>query len=158
MTIKSGIFAGILALIVAFMSEIPIYPPENWVISFRILAFDNIEIFFWGYLIDGIIPVTTVWGYIPEALISVCLWLIIFFIGLSSILASTTKAKVNNSLKLFKINILLLSIILIVFGIIIFFLLLEDIVSFFNVIGFGYYFIIVILILNIIALKNLKKE
>lgn len=158
MTIKSGIFAGILSLLLAFIAKIPLYPPENWALTFRIFSLDNLEFYFWGYLVDGNIAFTSVVGVIPEAIISVCVWLMICYIGLSSIFASTNEAKATNSIKLFQINILLLSIILLVFGIIIFFILLENFALFFNVIGFGYYFIIIVLILNIIALKNLKKE
>ena len=157
MAIKSGIFAGILALIITFIAEIPIYLPEDLILSFKLFASENIDFYFWGYIIDGGTIITTLIGSILESFISLCLWLIIFFIGVSSIMASTKKAKLNNSLKLFKINILLSSLILIIFGIIIFFLVLVNIASFFNVVGFGYYFVIIILILNIFALKSLKK-
>ena len=158
MAIKSGIFAGILALVLAFIAEIPIYPPENLIMSFKIFASENIDFYFWGYILNGGTIVTTLIGLIPESFISLCIWLMIFFIGISSIMASTMKAKFNNSLKLFKINILLSSLILIIFGIIIFFLVLVNIASFLNVVGFGYYFTIIILILNIFALKSLKKS
>ena len=158
MAIKSGIFAGILALVLAFIAEIPIYPPENLIMSFKIFASENIDFYFWGYILNGGTIVTTLIGLIPESFISLCIWLMIFFIGISSIMASTMKAKFKNSLKLFKINILLSSLILIIFGIIIFFLVLVNIASFLNVVGFGYYFTIIILILNIFALKSLKKS
>ncbi|MBA7680863.1 hypothetical protein ES703_89184 [subsurface metagenome] len=158
MAIKSGIFAGILALIIAFIAEIPIYPPENLIMSFKIFASENINFYFWGYILNGGTIITTLIGLIPESFISLCIWLMIFFIGVSSIMASTKKSKFNNSLKLFKINILLSSLILIIFGIIIFFLVLVNIAFFLNVIGFGYYFTIIILILNLFALRSLKKE
>lgn len=158
MALKSGIFAGILALILAFISKIPIFPPENWAMDFKIFSLNNIDFYFWGYLIDGEAAFTATIGAIPESLISISVWLMIFLIGLNSIMASTSKAKLNNSRKLFNINILLSMLILIVFGTIIIFLITEEITSFFNIIGFGYYFTIIILILNIIALKNLKKE
>ncbi|NVM34659.1 MAG: hypothetical protein HWN81_03625 [Candidatus Lokiarchaeota archaeon] len=158
MAIKSGIIAGIIALILTFIAEIPIYPPEDLILRFKIFASENIDFYFWGYIIDGGVIITTLIGSIPESFISLCLWFIIFFIGVSSIMASTRKAKLNNSLKLFKINILLSSIILIIYGLIIFFIILVNIASFLNVVGFGYYFTIIILILNIIALKKLNKE
>ena len=158
MAIKSGIFAGILALILAFIAEIPIYPPENLILSFKIFAFENIDFYFWGYILNGGTIITTLIGTIPESFISLCIWLMIFLVGVSSIMASTKKAKFNNSLKLFKINILLSSLILIIFGIIIFFLVLVNIALFFNVIGFGYYFTLIILILNLFALRSLKKK
>ncbi|MEE9379347.1 MAG: hypothetical protein V3V33_15085 [Candidatus Lokiarchaeia archaeon] len=157
MAIKSGIFAGILALILAFIAEIPIYPPENLIMSFKIFSSENIDFYFWGYILNGGTTVTTLIGLIPESFISLCIWLMIFFIGVSSIMASTKKAKFSNSLKLFKINILLSSLILIIFGVIILFLVLVNITFFFNVVGFGYYLTIIILILNIFALKSLKK-
>ncbi|MFX0001269.1 MAG: hypothetical protein ACFE9Q_12035 [Candidatus Hodarchaeota archaeon] len=157
-TIKIGIIAGIFALLLAFIAKIPIYPPENLVLSFNIFTIDNLEYFFWGYLVNGTTAYTAVGGSISEVIISTSIWLMIFYIGLSSIFASTNKAKLHNSIKLFKINILLLSIILLIFGIIIFFILLVDFALFLYVIGFGYYFIIIILILNVTSLKILKQD
>jgi len=157
MAIKKGIFAGIIALFLAFIAVIPIYPPNSWVLSFKIFSFENTDFYFWGYVINGSQAVTTTLGFLPESLISVSLWLIILLIGVSSIMASTKKATFNNSLKLFKINILMSVLFLTLFSLIIFFIGLNDPSSILNVIGFGYYFIIVILILNIFALKTLKK-
>ena len=158
MVIKTGIFGGITALILAFIAEIPIYPPNDLVLSFKIFSFDDTDFYFWGYLINNAAAFTSTLGFIPESLISVSIWLIIFLIGLNSIFASTKKAKFDNSLKLFKINILLSVLFLTIYGIIIFFLIIADINSIFNVIGFGYYFIILVLILNVLALRTLKKK
>ena len=157
MSLKSGIFAGIIAYIVAFIYEIPIYPPENWVIDFKIFTFKNADFYFWGYVTNENIVLTSIIGFLPESLISIIIWLMVFYIGLSSIMASTSKAKSVNSLKLFKINILLLILLLSIFGIIIVILILEDLNSLFNIIGLGYYLTITVLILNIIALKKAKK-
>ena len=158
MAIKSGITAGVFALLLAFIAVIPIYPPNNWVLSFKIFSFENTDFYFWGYVINGSQAVTTTLGFLPESLISVSLWLIILLIGVSSIMASTKKAKFNNSLKLFKINILMSVLFLTLFSLIIFFVALNDLSLILNVIGFGYYFIIVIFILNILALKTLKNS
>jgi hypothetical protein len=127
-------------------------------LSFNIFAIDNLEFFSWGYLVNGSIPYTAIGGSLLEVIISSCVWIIVFYIGISSIFASTSKANIQNSIKLFQINILLLSILLFVFGIIIFLILLENFTLFLNVIGFGYYFIIMILMLDLTALKILKQE
>jgi len=71
-------------------------------------------------------------------------------------MASTSKANLNNSLKLFKLNILLLILILIIFSWMGVTLILEDLDSLFDIIGLGYYLTISILILNIIAVKKVK--
>ena len=158
MTLKSGILAGILALLLAFIAEIPLYPPENWALNFKIFSINNLEFYFWGYIIDGNIAFTSVGGTLSEVIISACIWFMIFYIGISSIFASSKEAKQYNSIKLFQINILLLSITLLIFGIIIFFIVLENLALFLTIIGFGYYFVIIILVLNILALKNLRKK
>jgi hypothetical protein len=158
MVIKSGVFAGIFALILAFIAEIPIYPPNDLIISLKIFSFNDTDFYYWGYILNNGMAFTSTLGFVPESLISVSIWLILILIGLNSIFASTKKALINNSLKLFKINILLTVLFLTVFGIIIFFLILTDISSGLNVIGVGYYFIILILILNILALRTLKKK
>ena len=71
-------------------------------------------------------------------------------------MASTSKANLNNSLKLFKLNILLLILILIIFSWMGVTLILEDLDSLFDIIGLCYYLTISILILNIIAVKKVK--
>ncbi|MFX1570775.1 MAG: hypothetical protein ACFFCV_20750 [Promethearchaeota archaeon] len=157
MTIKSGIVAGIFTLILSFVAKIPIYPPENLELSFSIFILNNLECYSWGYLINGNMAYTAVGGNISEVIISAGIWIMFFYIGICSIFASTNKVKLSNSIKLFQINILLLSIILLIFGIIIFFILLMNFALFLYVVGFGYYFTIMILLLNIIALKTLKK-
>lgn len=157
MALKSGIFAGIIAYIIAFVAEIPIYPPENWVINFKLFSLNNTVFYYWGYTIKGQGVFTSLLGSFPESLISVFVWLFVFIIGLNSIMASTSKANVNNSLKLFRLNILLLILLLSIFGWIIVILILEDFRSFFDIIGLGYYLTISVLILNIIALKKAKK-
>lgn len=156
MVIKTGIFAGFISLILAFIAEIPIFPPNNLVLNLKIFSFESTDFYFWGYITDGFAFTSTI-GFIPESLISIVIWLILLLIGLNSIMASTKKAKFNNSLKLFKINILFSVLFLTIFSLVIFFLILDDFTSTLNVIGFGYYSIILILILNIFALKTLKK-
>ena len=47
MVIKTGVFAGIIALILAFIAEIPIYLPNDLVLSFKIFSFDNTDFYFW---------------------------------------------------------------------------------------------------------------
>lgn len=154
----SGIVAGVIALILALLYQIPIYPPNYWALDFKIFSSENTYFYFWGYVIDGKIASTSLIGQIPESLTSILIWLMIFFVGLSSILASSKKSKKVNSLRIFRINILFLTLILSIFGMIIIVLLIEDLSLILNIIGLGYYLIILILVLNIVSLKQLKKE
>lgn len=158
MTLKSGISAGIIAFIITFIAEIPIYPPENWVISFELFSLNKTNFYYWGYKTNEQRVFTPFLGSFPESLIYVCIWSFIFIIGLNSIMASTSKANLSNSLKLFKLNILLLLLILSIFSWIEIILILEDLGSFFDIIGLGYYLTIIVLILNIIAVKKVKKD
>jgi len=158
---KTGIFAGIMAFILAFIHEIPIFPPGNFLLNFHIFTLDNVYYYYWGYVINGTTGYSSIALLPIENLFALLIWLMIFLIGLISIMASTTKARFSNSIKLYKISILLILLLLSIFGIIIIFSILEellvDIFVFLNVFGLGYYMLIIILILNIIALKKLKK-
>ena len=158
MIIKKGIIAGIIALMVAFIAEIPIFPPNNLVLNLKIFSFESTDFYIWGYITYSGSAFTSTIGFIPESLISITVWLMLIMIGLNSIMASTKKAKFNNSLKLFKINILISVLFLTIYSLVIFFLVFDNFTIILNVIGFGYYFIILILILNILALKRLKKK
>ena len=155
---KSGIIAGVIALILVLLYQIPIYPPNYWAIDFKLFSSQNTSFYFWGYVIDGKVAFITLIGQIPESLTSILIWLMIFFVGLSSIMASTKKSKKKNSLRIFRINILFLTLILSIYGVIIIFLLIEDISIILDVIGLSYYLTILILVLNIVSLKQLKKE
>ncbi|MHA2008334.1 MAG: hypothetical protein ACXABO_04175 [Promethearchaeota archaeon] len=155
---KSGIFAGVIALTLALLYQIPIYPPNYWAIDFKIFSIQNINFYFWGYVINGTTAFTQFIGQIPESLISILIWLMIFFVGLSSIMASTKKSNKTNSLRLFRINTLFLVLILSIYGAVIIFLLLNDLSIILDVIGLGYYLTILILVLNLVSLKQLKKE
>jgi len=157
---KTGIVAGILALILTFFQEIPIYPPNDWVLNLRLLVFDNLNIYIWGYLSNNQALSPILLGS-PENLVALALWLILLLIGVSSVFASTTKAKIGNSLKLYKINIVLTGLLLVIFGTSIILLVLANLSIILEIIGYGYYILIIVLILNIIALKkitSLKEE
>jgi len=69
MALKSGIFAGILAFINAFIAEIPIYPPENWFINFKLFALNKTNFYYWGYTTNGHGIFTPLLGAIPECYI-----------------------------------------------------------------------------------------
>lgn len=152
----SGIIAGVISVILAIISKIPIFPPENWELDFKIFSVDNVKIYFWGYTVNdnGFSSVNL---QPPENIIAVILFLIIILIGLNSIMASFTKSNVNHSLKLYRVNIILTIFILVIFGINIIILSIPNFVNFFSIIGLGYYLTILILILNFITIKSLKK-
>jgi len=157
MSRKSGIVAGIIAIILAIISKIPIFPPENWIIDFKIFASGNINFYFWGYTINEI-GYSSMLLQLPENLLPIVLWGFIVLIGLNSILASLTKSKRENALLLYRINLIMVILILIIFGINIILLSLPDFITIFTNTGLGYYLTIIILVLNLIALKSLKKE
>ncbi len=43
MAIKTGITAGVIALILAFIAEIPIFPPNNLVLNLKIFSFESTD-------------------------------------------------------------------------------------------------------------------
>ena len=162
MTRKTGIIAGIIAFMLVFIQKIPIYPPENISLVFYLFSNGNIEYYLWGYLIDGNQAKTSITASFPENLITIMLWLFIFFAGLSSIMASPTKATYKYSVKLYKINILLFLFLLGIYttiGITINLVNLDEIIiAIFSTFGLGYYLILVCLILNVFALHALNKS
>ncbi|MFO8019584.1 MAG: hypothetical protein R6U96_13235 [Promethearchaeia archaeon] len=159
---KTGIFAGILAFILAFIQQIPIYPEEDISMVFYIFKNDNIEHYIWGYLIGGSEAKTLITAPFPENVIAIFLWLFVFFIGLSSIMASTTKATYKYSAKLYRLNLLLSLFLLGIYTTLVITIHLESLneifVSIFTSLGLGYYVILLCLILNGLALRSLNKE
>ncbi|MFX1356888.1 MAG: hypothetical protein ACFFA8_06330 [Promethearchaeota archaeon] len=158
MTRKLGIIGGLIAFVLAIFSEIPIYPAEDWVIDFKIFTLIDTEIYFWGYILNENVGFSSMLLQFPESILALTIWISIILIGLILIMASTSKAKTLNSKLLYKISILLLCYLFILFGIIILIQILIDFTQVFFVIGLGFYLTIIILILNIITLRSLKKE
>jgi len=148
---KSGIFGGIIGFVLAFVAKIPIY--QNIVISLNIYKFKTTEFYVWGIPSNG-----EGFSINSENLVTLTFWLFLFFISLSSIFASPKKSIRNNSLKLYNLNILFLSIMLIVYAIQILVTNLSNLGVIFMNIGAGYYAIGIILILNLMAKSTLKKE
>lgn len=155
---KTGILAGIIALILAFISKIPIYPPGNIELNFFIFVNENTEYFIWGYVSNGLSSFSPINSQFPENLAGIFFWCLTLFIGLSSISASGTKANFENSLTLYRINVLSCIFILIIYTIIILLITWANIINFFYTAGVGYYLLLVILSLNFIALHFLKKS
>ncbi|MFX0058103.1 MAG: hypothetical protein ACFE8J_07360 [Candidatus Heimdallarchaeota archaeon] len=155
---KLGIIGGLIAFILAVFSEIPIYPPERWVIDFKIFTLNDTEIYFWGYLINENISFSSIILQFPENILALTIWITIILIGLILIMASTKKANPANSKLLFKINNLLLIYLLTTFGVIILIQLLYDFTRIFSVIGLGFYLTLILLILNLFTLNSLKKD
>ncbi len=155
MSRKSGIFGGIIALLLALMYELPLYPPMNISLNFKLFTYENMNFFFWGVLNNHKEASTFVTSKPPENFIAIMLWATIFIIGVSSIMASTTRAKVVNSIKLYQINIVLLAMLLFIYGTTVLFLYSKNLaIIFTEVFGIGYYLLFLVLILNIIALKK----
>ncbi|MBD3230255.1 MAG: hypothetical protein GF329_18900 [Candidatus Lokiarchaeota archaeon] len=155
---KTGILAGIIALIIAFISKIPIYPPANIELNFFILLANNIEYYIWGYVVNGISAFSSITSQFPENLMGIFFWFLTLIIGINSITASAKKAKFENSVKLYKLNMIFSLFILAVYTMIIFLMIGLNFIWFFYVAGIGYYLFIAILILNIIAFRYLKKN
>lgn len=157
----SGYIAGVLTLLVAFIYKIPIFPEENFFIDLKIFTIYNVDYYIWGYFSSNISFFSPITQRFPENIIALSIWIIIFLIGLISIMASTKDAKYGHSLKLYRINLILIILILSIYGIIA--LLLHSgnffrlFYPFLEVLGLGYYLLILSFILNIIALKKLKK-
>jgi len=158
---KTGIIAGIIALMLAFIYKFPLFPPEGLELYFTIFTHQGVEYYFWGYINRAGQASSSIILQSPENLVALAVWLIIFTIGLISIMASTTKAKITNSLKLYRINLVFIILLLFIYAWNILILNLNNFPSIFypifEILGLGYYLLIVILILNILALKKLKK-
>jgi hypothetical protein len=157
---KSGIFAGIIMLFITFIYKIPTFFIENVQIHFTIFSNANIDYCLWGYASTNTGFTSIIISY-PESYVALLVFLIALFIGIISIMASTTKAKILHSLILYRLNMILILLLLFLFGLIAIFLNLNNIVAvffpFFEVLGLGYYLLILVLILNIVAMKKLKK-
>ncbi len=158
MSRKSGIFGGIIALLLALIYKSPLYPPMNFYLSFNLFTLGQNEYFFWGVIFDQKEVYYFVSSKPPENFISLTIWAIILIIGLNSIMASTTKAKTVNSIKLYQLNIVLTLMLLFIYGTIVIYLYSTNFgIIFTEVLGLGYYFLCLVLGLNIIALKKVLK-
>jgi len=154
---KTGFIGGLLSMILAFVVEFPFSfsnGTANSIFRFSILFIDNVEYFSWGYISNNIGFTSLSFNSI-ENYISLSIWLLIFLPGLFGLMASSPKSIPKHSKKLFKLNILFISINLLIYTIdYIFMVIPGSIPGFF---GFGYYLLYLILILNIIAIKIMKK-
>jgi hypothetical protein len=152
---KSGIIGGIIGFVLALIAEIPIY--QNIVISLKIYSFNSTEFYIWGIVLNnggGFGLLTLIF---PENIIALTFWLILIFVSFNSIFASPKKSNPSNSLKLYNLNTLLTSILLIVYAIQIITTNFSNIgATFFNI-GIGYYLLALILVLNMISKNTLKK-
>ena len=157
MTRESGIIAGILALLLTFISQLPIYPPEGLILDLSIFSVDNTSYYYWGY-ITGNTGTTLIKKPSPENLAALAIWILILTISILSIMASTTKSNVLNSSKIYNLNILLSVFLLFIHGFIIVMVIYPEFELIITTIGYGYYLTLLILILNIVALKGLKTE
>lgn len=154
---KSGIIAGIIALILAFFSEIPIYPQEGLTLLLNIFSSDKTAYFYWGYR-SGNSGKTLITSPSPENLVALAVWVIILLTGILSIMASSTNANSLKSAKIYKVNVLLLVALLFIFGFIIWILIYPDFSDLITIIGYGYYLTIIVLLLNLVALNKLTKK
>ena len=153
---KSGIIGGILGFMLALIAKIPIY--QNLIFSLNIYKFNTTEFYFWGIVLGNGESYSIVSLSFPENLITLAFWLILVFISLNSIFASPKKSTTNNSLKLYNINISLISLLMIIYAIQLIITNLTNLMAIFVNIGSGYYLLTLILILNSIAKSSLKKE
>lgn len=154
---KTGFIGGLLSMILAFVVEFSFSfsnGTANSIFRFSILVIDNVEYFSWGYISNNIGFTSLSFNSI-ENYIALSIWLLIFLPGLFGLMASSPKSIPKHSKKLFKLNILFISINLLIYTIdYIFMVIPGSIPGFF---GFGYYLLYLILILNIIAIKIMKK-
>ncbi|MBN1215206.1 MAG: hypothetical protein JXA99_07150 [Candidatus Lokiarchaeota archaeon] len=156
---KIGYISSILAFLIALISIIPISPENNLKISFNIFSIDNSEYYIWGTIENGISSLNSMNMNFPENLMAIFLWILIIFIGISSIITALSNTKSNNIFKLYSLNILISTFLITVYTIIVFTLLdWNDFLFIFSILGLGYYLILVILLLNILSLHFFKKS
>ncbi len=155
---KIGIIIGIIALILSFIGTIPIYPTENIEINFNIFKMNNVEYFLWGYVNIDNSSFSSMLLHFPESTIGILLWGLMLIIGLNSIMTSTSKTKYNNAIKANALNILFSAFLISFYTINIIILASGNLITDFGEVGLGYYLLIIILILNIVALKLLRNS
>lgn len=156
MTRKTGTLGGIIAFILAFIAEIPIIPEANLVLNLRVLVINQVEIYFWGFINMNQTVSSGIIAGAPESYVAIGIWMIILLVGMNSVMASTTKAVNAHSKKLYNVNILFLSFLLILFGSLAILANLSDLINTLFSFGLGFYLTILILILNILAKKKLE--
>jgi len=154
---KSGFIAGILSLIILVVAEIPIYPPK-FVIKFSIFSYNEISFYVWGYVLASFESYSFLSLSFPENIISLLLWLILCFLTITCIFASIKKSNLSNSIKLYSLNEVLVSILLVIYALQFIFVYITELELLFLNIGVGYYLMVIILILDVMAKKNLKKK
>ena len=159
---KKGIVAGILALMAAFIVEIPIYPDWYLTLNFRILNTETIEHYFWGHIIKSNGSVhSAIFAPFPENLVGILVWMMVIFVGLFGLSASTMKSKPGTANKLYRLNMLMLIVLLFLYTSLAVFIQsfsAFDIVKLLLTLDMGWYVMWTILSLNIAANKGLKKE
>ena len=153
---KSGFIAGILGLFVLVISEIPIYPPL--VLKFYIYSYNEISFYVWGYVLNSTEAYSFLSVPFPENLISLLSWLILCYLTITCILASTKSSNLSSSIKIYSLNVILIIILLILYAIQFVFVFITEFIGLFLNIGVGYYLMVIILILNLVAKKSLKKK
>lgn len=153
---KSGIIGGIIGFMLSIIAKIPIY--QNIVIPLNIYIFNSTEYYIWGIVLNTGEGFSITSLLFPEILLALTFWLILIFISISSIFASPKKSIPNNSMKLYNLNILFSSILVILYAIQIIVTNLSNLEVIFMNVGVGYYMLITILILNLMAKNTLKKE
>lgn len=153
----AGIVGGIISLILAFIYEIPLSVELNLALNFKIYSMQGTDFYFWGF-ISGTRSFTHITRDFPENIPAFLIWVTIFSIGVSMIMASTKNAIPENSLRLYLMTIFLIIVILIFYGIGICISIVQEFKPISDTIGLGYYLTFGILILDIIAYKMLKNK
>ncbi len=155
---KTGFAAGFLSIILAFIAGVPFSfsnETANSILNFSILIINNVEYFSWGYISDNI-GYTSLGFNSIENFIAISIWLLFALPGLFGIMASSPKSIPEHSKKLFKLNVLFIFLILFIYTLNWILIIFTSSSSAFF--GFGYYFQYIILVLNIISIKILKKS
>lgn len=155
---KTGFTAGFLSVIIAFIAGVPFSLSNetvNSIFNFSILIINNVEYFSWGYISNDI-GYTSLGFSSIENFIAISIWLLFFLTGLFGIMASSPKSNPKHSKKLYKFNILFILLILFIYTLDYIFVIFNSLSTAFF--GFGYYLLYIILVLNIISIKILKKS
>ena len=131
--------------LITFVYKIPTFFIENVNIKLTLFSANNIDYCLWGYASANTGFSSIALSY-PESYVALLMFLLAVFVAIISIMASTTKAKIVHSLTLYRLNIVLILLLLSIYGILAVFLNLNDILALFIPIfeGFGlsYYFLI----------------
>ena len=70
-----GILSGIISLFLAFLSKLTIPLTADLEINFNLFSLNDVEFYYWGYLLNENTASTSILNPFPENLIAIFIWI-----------------------------------------------------------------------------------